>query len=61
MQTRSAPTHIVTTYHRKGPERTPCVLIEILTPASEFDTDTHRVQFACGGIIRVSPDQLKPI
>ena len=54
-------THIVTTYHRNGYERTECCIVEICAPRSKHDDETHRVQLCCGRVIRVAASQLKTI
>lgn len=35
-------------------------LVEVCKPRSKHDSDTHRVQFLGGGVVRVSKSQLKP-
>jgi hypothetical protein len=54
-------THIVTTYHKNGYERTECYIVEVCAPRSKHDDETHRVQLCGGGIIRVAASQLKAI
>ena len=38
-----------------------CYIMEVCAPRSKHDTETHRIMLLGGGIVRVSPYQLKPL